>query len=198
MLAKTGVCVDGAMGALPDVDCGGAEHVAWATAGLIACVLLVALTMRFARVDFDLKRIEATSLLSASGDALVHDGDNEIKTPLTSKSISYDVVKLQVKTGLTLAKLYVAGLGLTEEASAFGLALVVLLGGVVLLIIGLRFDQYYAELKGSVGEGPNHSNHSNHSNSFKIRFFFLKIQKFQKISTFSNLSAKFRQNFIKI
>ena len=143
MLAKTGVCVDGAMGALPDVDCGGAEHVAWATAGLIACVLLVALTMRFARVDFDLKRIEATSLLDASGDALVHDGDNEMKTPLTSKSISYDIVKLQVKTGLTLAKLYVAGLGLTEEASAFGLALVVLLGGVVLLLIGLRFDQYY-------------------------------------------------------
>ena len=27
------------------------------------------------------------------------------------------------------------------------------------------------ELKGSVGEGPNHSNHSNHSNSFKIGFF---------------------------
>ena len=27
------------------------------------------------------------------------------------------------------------------------------------------------ELKGSIGEGPNHSNHSNHSNSFKIGFF---------------------------
>ena len=27
------------------------------------------------------------------------------------------------------------------------------------------------ELKGSVGEGPNHSNHSNHSNSFKIQEF---------------------------
>ena len=25
------------------------------------------------------------------------------------------------------------------------------------------------ELKGSIGEGPNHSNHSNHANSFKIR-----------------------------
>ena len=63
---------------------------------------------------------------------------------------------------------------------------------------------WYAELKGSIGEGPNHSNHSNHSNSFKIGIFrnfsfenFL-IQKFQKISTFSKLSAKFRQNFIKI
>ena len=30
---------------------------------------------------------------------------------------------------------------------------------------GPPFD---AELKGSIGEGPNHSNHSNHSNSFKI------------------------------
>ena len=28
-----------------------------------------------------------------------------------------------------------------------------------------------AELKGSIGEGPNHSNHSNHSNSFKIGIF---------------------------
>ena len=27
------------------------------------------------------------------------------------------------------------------------------------------------ELKGSIGEGPNHSNHSNHSNSFKIGIF---------------------------
>ena len=26
-------------------------------------------------------------------------------------------------------------------------------------------------LKGSVGEGPNHSNHSNHSNSFKLGIF---------------------------
>ena len=58
------------------------------------------------------------------------------------------------------------------------------------------------ELKGSIGEGPNHSNHSNHSNrsnSLKIgifRIFLKKIQKFQKIiklfkiSTFSKLSAK--------
>ena len=30
---------------------------------------------------------------------------------------------------------------------------------------------FYAELKGSIGEGPNHSNHSNHSNSFKIGLF---------------------------
>ena len=36
----------------------------------------------------------------------------------------------------------------------------------------------------------NHSNHSNHSNSFKIGIF---SRKFQKISTFSKLSAKFRQ-----
>ena len=52
------------------------------------------------------------------------------------------------------------------------------------------------ELKGSIGEGPNHSNHSNHSNSFKIgifRNFSLENSKFQRISTFSKLSAKFRQ-----
>ena len=28
----------------------------------------------------------------------------------------------------------------------------------------------FSELKGSVGEGPNHSNHSNHSNSFKYEY----------------------------
>ena len=49
-----------------------------------------------------------------------------------------------------------------------------------------------AELKGSIGEGPNHSNHSNHSNFFKIQEFSLGISKFQKISTFPKLSAKFR------
>ena len=60
---------------------------------------------------------------------------------------------------------------------------------------------FHPELKGSIGEGPNHSNHLNHSNSFKIgifRKFSLENSKFQKISTFSKLSAKFRQNFIKI
>ena len=54
------------------------------------------------------------------------------------------------------------------------------------------------ELKGSIGEGPNHSNHSNrsnHSNSFKIQEFSLENS---KISTFSKLSAKIRQIFIKI
>ena len=58
--------------------------------------------------------------------------------------------------------------------------------------------QLGAELKGSIGEGPNHSNHSNRSNSFKIGIFTRKFKKFQKISTFSKLSAKFWQNFIKI
>ena len=56
-------------------------------------------------------------------------------------------------------------------------------------------------LKGSIGEGPNHSNHSNqsnHSNSFKIGIFLRKFKNFRKISTFSKLSAKFRHNFIKI
>ena len=73
------------------------------------------------------------------------------------------------------------------------------------------FDMYWAttmpaeaqipELKGSIGEGPNHSNHSihsNHSNSFKIGIFPRKFQKFQTNWTFSKSSAKFRQNFIKI
>ena len=32
-------------------------------------------------------------------------------------------------------------------------------------------ELFMAELKGSIGEGPNHSNHSNHSNSFKIGIF---------------------------
>ena len=33
------------------------------------------------------------------------------------------------------------------------------------------FPECEAELKCSIGEGPNHSNHSNHSNSFKIGIF---------------------------
>ena len=58
-------------------------------------------------------------------------------------------------------------------------------------------------LKGSIGEGPNHSNHSNHSNSFKIRIFRNFSLENSKISenfniNFSKLSAKFRQHFIKI
>ena len=32
-------------------------------------------------------------------------------------------------------------------------------------------------MKGSIGEGPNHSNHSNHSNSFKIQEFSVEISK---------------------
>ena len=54
-------------------------------------------------------------------------------------------------------------------------------------------DQFDAELKGSIGEGPNHSNHSN---SVKIAIFsrkFKNFRNFQKISTCSKLSAKFRQ-----
>ena len=31
-------------------------------------------------------------------------------------------------------------------------------------------------LKGSIGEGPNHSNHSNRSNSFKIGIFTRKFK----------------------
>ena len=36
------------------------------------------------------------------------------------------------------------------------------------------------ELKGSIGEGPNHSNHSNRSNSFKIGIFTSKLKDFRK------------------
>ena len=41
------------------------------------------------------------------------------------------------------------------------------------------------ELKGSIGEGPNHSNHSNHSNSFKIGIF----------RNFSLENSKISENF---
>ena len=41
------------------------------------------------------------------------------------------------------------------------------------------------ELKGSIGEGPNHSNHSNHSNSFKIEIF----------RNFSLENSKISENF---
>ena len=55
------------------------------------------------------------------------------------------------------------------------------------------------ELKGSIGEGSNHSNFSDRSstkNSVKIQEF--SLEKNQEISTFSKISAKFRQNFIQI
>ena len=45
--------------------------------------------------------------------------------------------------------------------------------------------EYQAELKGSIGEGPNHSNHSNHSNSFKIGIF----------RNFSLENSKISENF---
>ena len=64
-----------------------------------------------------------------------------------------------------------------------------------------RYSPAKPGLKGSIGEGPNHSNHSNHSNSFRIgifRNFSLENSKISEISTFSKLSAKIRQNFIKI
>ena len=38
-----------------------------------------------------------------------------------------------------------------------------------------------SELKGSIGEGPNHSNHLNHSNSFKIQEFSLENWKNSEI-----------------
>ena len=42
------------------------------------------------------------------------------------------------------------------------------------------------ELKGSIGEGPNHSNHSNHSNSFKNSGIFpRKFKNFRKIFNFN-------------
>ena len=65
---------------------------------------------------------------------------------------------------------------------------------------GLGEAAFGAELKGSIGEGSNHSNHSNRSNSFKIGIFrnvSLENSKFSEIFnilSFSKLSAKFRQN----
>ena len=52
-----------------------------------------------------------------------------------------------------------------------------------------------AELKGSIGEGPNHSNFSDQSSVTilaKFRNFRQKIKKIQDISTISYISAKFR------
>ena len=42
----------------------------------------------------------------------------------------------------------------------------------------IRYEDAWleAELKGSIGEGPNHSNRSNHSNSFKIGIFLRKFK----------------------
>ena len=56
------------------------------------------------------------------------------------------------------------------------------------------------KLKGSIGEGSNHSNFSRQSSVkilSKFNAFCYKIQKIQDFSTFSKIFAKFRQNFIK-
>ena len=57
-----------------------------------------------------------------------------------------------------------------------------------------RRDPSSAELKGSIGEGPNHSNHSNHSNSFKIGILPRKFKIFRKFQHFLN----YRRNSDKI
>ena len=64
-----------------------------------------------------------------------------------------------------------------------------------------------AELKGSVGEGPNHSNHSNnsnHSNSFKMGIFPRKFKNFRKFQHFltyrrnsDKISSKSEQKSVK-
>ena len=43
------------------------------------------------------------------------------------------------------------------------------------------------ELKGSIGEGPNHSNHSNHSNSFEIGIFPRKFKNFRNLIQIFNI-----------
>ena len=48
-------------------------------------------------------------------------------------------------------------------------------------------DRSVPELKGSIGEGPNHSNHSNRSNSFKIGIFTRKFKNFRKFQHSLNL-----------
>ena len=57
-----------------------------------------------------------------------------------------------------------------------------------------RRSPYPTELKGSIGEGPNHSNHSNRSNSFKIGIFPRKFKNFRKFQHFLN----YRRNSDKI
>ena len=63
--------------------------------------------------------------------------------------------------------------------------------------LSMKEQAYGPELKGSIGEGPNHSNHSNHSNSFVRKFptvlvlpylfsFFISIFYFSDFPTFRN------------
>ena len=60
------------------------------------------------------------------------------------------------------------------------------------------------ELKGSIGEGPNHSNHSNHSNSYKIGILPKKFKNFRKFQHFliyrrnsDKISSKSEQKSVK-
>ena len=57
-LARVGVCADGALAAEPSVACASPEHVAWLAAAAVAAVLLIALTLRLAHVDFKLTGLE--------------------------------------------------------------------------------------------------------------------------------------------
>ena len=61
----------------------------------------------------------------------------------------------------------------------------------------LREKTLALKLKGSIGEGPNHSNFSDQS-SVKIQELLLKNLKKSRNVEYSTLSAKIRQNFIKI
>ena len=76
----------------------------------------------------------------------------------------------------------------------------------VLVAPGSAIRWSTAELKGSIGEGPNHSNHSNHSNSFKIGIFrnfslenskISENSKFQHFLNYRRNSDKFHQNLSK-
>ena len=66
----------------------------------------------------------------------------------------------------TSAAFFLAGSAALVEY--YGSAFITQRPGAVPLRTLRGLDLLRAELKGSIGEGPNHSNHSNHSNSKKI------------------------------
>merc|ERR1712137_486461 len=76
VLAKSGICSQGQMGTLPEVRCGSVEHLLWVVFAGIAASLLMFLSVRLARVKFDLPSIEVTDCFcDMSKDSLAADGD---------------------------------------------------------------------------------------------------------------------------
>jgi len=116
--------------------------------GVVFSLLLICLSVRLARVDKQLQRIDARlNPLDWSHDQIVTDDQRErTRThPLSSKSAQYDIVVLGVKSSLQVGMMVFADSHLCIWAALFRVVI-----GIVLCALGFRFDQYFPSQKLSV------------------------------------------------